>query len=96
MNPPHRQPTRSQQIFRLGLDVEATSLYLLCCGLVDAGQPLSLATITPAWNLDRPALVTHLKVLMRQGILVADGHVEAEETRFQLRSSSTWGQWLKT
>jgi hypothetical protein len=91
MNSPHRQPTRDQQIFTLGLDVEAVSLYLLCCGLVDAGQPLTLASITPIWNLDRPALVTHLKVLMRQGILMADGHVEDEGTRFQLRPSSGWG-----
>jgi hypothetical protein len=91
MNSTQRQPIRDQKIFTLGLDVETTSLYLLCCGLVDAGQPLSLASITPIWNLDRPALVTHLKTLMRQGILVADGHVEDEGTRFQLRPSSGWG-----
>lgn len=92
MDSPHHQPTRDQQIFTLGLDVEAVSLYLLCCGLVDAGQALSIGTIAPTWNLDRPALVANLEVLIQHGILSADGQPQAEGTRFQLRPSSGWSQ----
>lgn len=92
MDSPHHPPTRDQQIFSQGLDVEAVSLYLLCCGLVDAGQPLSLGSIAPTWNLDRPALVANLEALIQRGILSADGHPQEEATRFQLRPSSAWGQ----
>lgn len=90
MESPHLQPTRDPKIFTLGLDVKAVSLYLLCCGLVDAEQPLSLTSIAPTWTLDRPALVANLSVLMRHGILAADGHVEDEATRYQLRPSAGW------
>ena len=90
MESPHRPPTREQQIFSLGLDVEAVSLYLLCCGLVDAGQPLNQETLLPAWNLDRPALVANLEVLVGRGILTADGKVADSATRFNLQSSARW------
>jgi len=90
MDSPHRPPTREQRIFNLGLEVEAVSLYLLCCGLVDAGQPLTLESIEPAWNLNRPALLTNLEILVRLGILAADGAVSDKTTRFILRPSRSW------
>lgn len=86
----HRPPTREQQIFNMGLGVEAVSLYLLCCGLADIGQPLCLDTITPAWNLDRTALMASLAVLVRRCILAADGEPDEAATRFQLRPASRW------
>jgi hypothetical protein len=90
MDFPHRPPSREQRIFNLGLGVETISLYLLCCGLADAGQPLSLATITPAWNLDRSALITNLDVLIRHGILAADGVPDDAATLFRLRPANRW------
>ena len=90
MDSSHRPPTREQQIFNLGLGVEAVSLYLLCCGLADVGQPLCLDTITPAWNLDRTALIASLDVLVRHGILGADGETDEAATRFQLRPAIRW------
>lgn len=90
MESPHRPPTREQRIFNLGLGVEAVSLYLLCCGLADADQPLCLSTITPAWNMDHSALVANLDILLAQGILTADGVSSAEATRFRLEPSARW------
>lgn len=90
MDSPHRPPSREQRIFNIGLGVEAVSLYLLCCGLTDAGQPLSLDTITPAWNLDRTALIANLDVLIRRGILAADGKPDDGATRFELRPANSW------
>ena len=90
MDTPHRPPTREQAIFNLGLEVEVVSLYLLCCGLVDAGQTLNLGSIAPAWNLDQAALVTTLGVLVRHGILSADGDLADVKTRFNLRPSNQW------
>ncbi|MEJ2641461.1 MAG: hypothetical protein P8010_17985 [Desulfosarcinaceae bacterium] len=90
MYSPHRPPSREQRIFDLGLGVEAVSLYLLCCGLADAGQPLSLETIAPIWNLERAALVANLDLLIRRGILEADGQIEDAQTRFRLRPANRW------
>jgi hypothetical protein len=90
MDFPHRPPSREQRIFNLGLGVEAVSLYLLCCGLADAGQPLCLATITPIWNLDRTVLITNLDILIRHGILTADGDPDEAATRFQLWPANRW------
>jgi hypothetical protein len=90
MDSSHRPPTREQQIFNLGLGVETVSLYLLCCGLADAGQPLCLETIAPAWNLDRKALIANLDILISRGILTADGEPADIATRFQLRPASRW------
>jgi hypothetical protein len=90
MDAPHRPPTREQAIFNLGLEVEGVSLYLLCCGLVDAGQPLNLGSIAPTWNLDQAALVTNLGKLVRHGILSADGDLTDVKTRFKLRPSNQW------
>ncbi len=90
MESSHRPPTREQQIFKMGLAVEAVSLYLLCCGLADAGQPLSLKTILPTWNLDRSALITHLDTLLHHGILTADGAVNDEATQFHLQPTNRW------
>jgi hypothetical protein len=90
MDAPHRPPTREQAIFNLGLRVEAVSLYLLCCGLVDAGQPLSLASIAPSWNLDQTTLINNLGVLVQHGILAADGDLANAATRFRLQPSTQW------
>jgi hypothetical protein len=90
MDAPHRPPTREQAIFNLGLEVEVVSLYLLCCGLVDAGQPLNLGSISSAWNLGQTALVTNLGILVRHGILAADGDLTDAKTRFKLRPSDQW------
>ena len=90
MDSPQRPPSREQRIFNLGLGVEAVSLYLLCCGLTDAGQFLSLDTITPAWNLDHTALIANLNVLIRRGILAADGASDDGATRFELRPATHW------
>jgi hypothetical protein len=95
MDSPQRPPSREQRIFDLGLGVETVSLYLLCCGLTDAGQRLSLDTITPAWNLDRIALIDNLDVLIRHGILEADRAPDDEAARFELRPATHWNSPAK-
>ena len=90
MDSPHRPPTRNQQIFTLGLGVEAVSLYLLCCSLLDAGQELSLATISPTWNLSHNDLIANLEILLHRGILAATGEAAADTTRFRVQPEASW------
>lgn len=46
----HQPPAMSQKIFSLNLSTETISVYLMCCGLTDAGSPLSTANMLEIWN----------------------------------------------
>jgi hypothetical protein len=46
----HQGPSREQKIFNLGLPTETISLYLLCCGIKDAGMTLTTRNILERWN----------------------------------------------
>jgi hypothetical protein len=50
MNTSGQEPTMNQRIFDLGLPTKTISLYLLCCGLIDAGVTLSTKNIMDRWN----------------------------------------------
>jgi hypothetical protein len=59
----------NQQIFNIGLEMETISLYLLCCGLVDAGLAASRDRIKERWNSSQDALEKSLKELVERRIL---------------------------
>ena len=46
----HQGPSMNQRIFELGLPMETVSLYLLCCGILDADLTLSTKNILERWN----------------------------------------------
>jgi len=46
----HQPPAMSQKIFDLKLSTETVSVYLMCCGLSDAGSTLSTANMLEIWN----------------------------------------------
>ena len=50
MNDQHQPPAMSQKIFSLDLSTETISVYLMCCGLTDAGSTLSNANMLEIWN----------------------------------------------
>jgi hypothetical protein len=58
-----------RDIFKLGLSVEAVSLYILCCTLADQGRPVSIKNILPTWNSTEEELKAALKELSERGIL---------------------------
>lgn len=68
------------RIFELGLNTEATSLYLLMCGLQDIGIPLTLSNVRSKWNGDDEALLKAVEDLAGMNIIEAhlrDGDVNA-------------------
>ena len=65
----HQQPAMNQMIFKLNLPVETVSVYLLCCGLSDAGKTLTLANLLEVWNSTRDNLEGGLAVLEEKNIV---------------------------
>ncbi len=59
-----------QKIFNIGLSVETVSLYLLCCGLADAGGTISKKNILEIWNSSEEELRDGLHKLEEKNILL--------------------------
>jgi len=62
--------TMDQKIFNIGLSVEIVSLYLLCCGLADAGSAISKKNILEIWNSSEEELRDSLQKLEEKNILL--------------------------
>jgi len=79
-----------QKIFDLNLSMEATSLYLLACGLMDADKRLSLANMKEYWNSTPEKLDEAIDELHRRKILelrVSDGK---GQTIYRVTDSDSW------
>jgi len=60
----------NQKIFNIGLSMETVSLYLLCCGLADAGNTISKKNILEIWNTGEEELRDCLHTLEEKNILL--------------------------
>jgi hypothetical protein len=69
----------NQQIFNTGLGMETISLYLLCCGLIDAGLSASLDRIKERWNSSEDVLEKGLQELLGKRILQKEDHAAGTE-----------------
>lgn len=58
-------------IFELNAGVEATSLYILLCALLDQGEDLTLNRARAQWNGDDEDLSAAAAELVRRGVLRA-------------------------
>jgi hypothetical protein len=65
----HKPPAMSQKIFSLNLSTETISVYLLCCGLTDAGATLSTANLLDIWNGSEASLQEGLEDLEKKQIV---------------------------
>ena len=65
----HQPPAMSQKIFSLNLSTETISVYLMCCGLTDAGSTLSTAHMLEIWNSSEASLQAGLSALEEMKIL---------------------------
>ena len=62
-------PSMNQLIFNLGLSKETISAYLLCCGLTDAGNPITVSVLSEVWNASEDQLHQSLRELAEKGII---------------------------
>jgi hypothetical protein len=72
-------PSMNQRIFELGLPTETISLYLLCCGIKDAGLTISTKNILERWNGSKQDFSTCARDLENRNIVErilsdGDGH----------------------
>lgn len=83
-------PAMNQQIFNMGLSVETISLYLLLCGLKDAGVTLSTKNILERWNGSYDSFKACMEELEQKNIVspvISDG--ENNEI-FRLKDVHGW------
>jgi hypothetical protein len=59
----------SQRIFEMGLSTETVSVYLLCCGLADAGVSLTAENLRKRWNGTPEQLENGLTVLEKHNVI---------------------------
>ena len=79
-----------QKIFNIGLTMEAVSLYLLCCGLADAGSTISKKNILEIWNTGEEELKNCLHTLEEKNILfriLSDGE---DNDVYKLENVEKW------
>ena len=85
-----QRSSMDQRIFSLGLTLEETSLYLLCCGLVDAGKPITTQHLMEVWNSNEKMLVNGLKALEKRHIITRIISDRQEKNVYQLTDPRTW------
>ncbi len=69
MDQPGEGTVMNQKIFELGLSVDVVSVYLLCCGIADAGQKISTKTMIEIWSNTKEALEKGLDKLEEMNII---------------------------
>ncbi len=81
----------NQRIFRMGLSVEAISIYLLACALTDAGETITRSALGRRWNGSTQELVDGIALLMRRRVLSAtDAAPPPEASAFALTAPDQW------
>ncbi|WP_028324595.1 hypothetical protein [Desulfatirhabdium butyrativorans] len=81
-----------QRIFKMGLDTEAVSLYLLCCSLVDESLHISNKYIGERWTGNAEQLSKSIHTLIQRNILrqvMTDG----KTTVYMLLDPDGWRAW---
>ena len=76
-----------QKIFDLGLSVETVSVYLMCTGLADQEQVLSMDILKSLWNGSHDELVHGLEILEKKGVITASG---GDSPCYTLTGSEMW------
>jgi predicted HTH transcriptional regulator len=90
MNHDSTKPAMSQKIFSMNLDVEAVSLYLLCCAVVDAGTAITRTLLREKWNGTQEELNRQIDRLEEMNILVRKGRTGNGESVFVVADEKKW------
>jgi hypothetical protein len=88
--PPTQTPAMSQKIFEMDLAMEIVSLYLLCCGLADAGIVLSEKSILERWNGSETELRSGLDLLVDRGILLRILSDQVDRNVYRVAAPDHW------
>ncbi len=80
----------NQEIFKLNLEVEDVSLYLLCYGLANTGNSISFSDILSVWNGDRKSMEKSIGTLEALNILSVHEAEKKENTVYYLNPLEKW------
>lgn len=83
-------PTMSQKIFSSGLNTQTISVYLLCCGLADAGDLISEKNLKQIWNGTPKALWEGLNRLKACRIIRQINAADTTGTVFRIAPDTQW------
>lgn len=86
----HQPPAMSQKIFNLDLSTETISVYLMCCGLTDAGSTLSNANMLEIWNGSKAELEEGLRTLEEKKIVKKIISDQDKTDIFILTNAAEW------
>lgn len=90
MNTDNKTKSMDQKIFNIGLPMETVSLYLLCCGLADAGSTISKKNILKIWNSSEEELKDCLHTLEEKNILLRILSDGKEHDVYKLTEVEQW------
>lgn len=90
MNGAENGSSMDRRIFSHGLSVEAVSLYILCCTLVDQGRTVSRRNIAPVWNSSEEDLNTAFSELEKRGVVRRILSDLAGNDVFRVMDSGEW------
>jgi len=76
-------------IFELNVSVEATSLYILICALLDQGESPSLGRARVNWSGSDEELLNAAEELVRRGVIQA-GQALGDEELLRINPSNKW------
>jgi hypothetical protein len=79
-----------QRIFSMGLTVEAVSVYLLCCAIVDAGGTITRTALQDKWNGRSDALDRELGLLEDRQILGRESSGGQAVAAYRLTDEKHW------
>jgi hypothetical protein len=80
----------NQNIFNIGLSVETISVYLLCCGLEDAGKPITTKNLSEIWNGTEDALQEGLGILEEKNIISKFISDRQDQNAYKLTDARRW------
>lgn len=83
--------TMDQRIFRMGLSVEAISIYLLACALTDAGETATQTSIGLRWNGSAEELADGISLLVDRKVFTAMVDTDSDrEPAFVIAAPDAW------
>jgi len=79
-----------QSIFTIGLSVEIVSIYLLCCGIADAGRTITNKNLLEIWNGTKAELTNGIHDLEKRNILQKIISDRQENNVYKLIDTKQW------
>lgn len=90
MDPHNHKTTMSQKIFKMNLGVEAVSVYLLCCGIIDNGETITTKNLLKIWNGTMDVLQKSLSELEKSDIIRRIISDREGNEGFKLTNDKNW------